>query len=76
MSDRVEVEVTSSFNQSSVTNQSEVDGSTNCDQVDTSAYPFFMTIHSLVFLVSFKNSVTFLLQNVSAKFSVNDFLKK
>ncbi|KAM9363745.1 putative G-protein coupled receptor 34 [Symphorus nematophorus] len=53
MSDRGEVDVISSFNQSSVTNQSEVNGSTNCDQVtqSISAYPFFMTVYSLVFLV-------------------------
>ncbi|XP_076583729.1 P2Y purinoceptor 14-like [Chaetodon auriga] len=47
------LKVTSSFNQSSITNQVEVNGSANCDQVHTSAYPFFMTVYSLVFLVGF-----------------------
>ncbi|XP_070769016.1 P2Y purinoceptor 14-like [Enoplosus armatus] len=53
MSNLIGVEVTSSFNQSSVTNQTEVDGSTNCDQVNNSAYPVFMMVYSLVFLVGF-----------------------
>uniref|UniRef100_A0A8P4K589 G-protein coupled receptors family 1 profile domain-containing protein n=1 Tax=Dicentrarchus labrax TaxID=13489 RepID=A0A8P4K589_DICLA len=51
MSERGEVEVTSSVNQSSVTNHTEVDGLTNCDQVSTSANPFFIIVFSLVFLV-------------------------
>ncbi|XP_069022907.1 P2Y purinoceptor 14-like [Embiotoca jacksoni] len=46
----METKETSSFNQSSVTNQTEV-GSTRCDLVDSSVYPFFMIVYSLVFLV-------------------------
>ncbi|XP_068445510.1 P2Y purinoceptor 14-like [Clinocottus analis] len=45
MRDYAAQEVTSSFNQSSVTNQ------TTCAQVDGSADLFFMVFHSLVFLV-------------------------
>ncbi|XP_051242614.1 P2Y purinoceptor 14-like [Dicentrarchus labrax] len=51
MSERGEVEVTSSVNQSSVTNHTEVDGLTNCDQVGTAAKLFFIIVYSLVFLV-------------------------
>ncbi|XP_073333302.1 P2Y purinoceptor 14-like [Pagrus major] len=43
--------MTSSVNQSSVTNQTAVDDLTRCDEVDTSAHPFFMAVYSLVFLV-------------------------
>ncbi|XP_030287284.1 P2Y purinoceptor 14-like isoform X2 [Sparus aurata] len=50
MSDQGFEEMTSSVNQSSVTNQTAVDG---CAEVDTSANPFFMVVYSLVFLVGF-----------------------
>ena len=53
MSDQGFVEMTSSVNQSTVTNQTAVDG---CVDVDTSADPFFIVVYSLVFLVSFKSS--------------------
>ncbi|XP_033478907.2 P2Y purinoceptor 14-like [Epinephelus lanceolatus] len=53
MSDRAGEEVTSSFNQSSVTNQAEVNGLTNCEWNETSALPFLITAYSLVFLVGF-----------------------
>ncbi|KAM8773637.1 P2Y purinoceptor 14-like [Acanthopagrus schlegelii] len=42
--------MTSSLNQSTVTNQTAVD---SCVEVDTSAHPFFMVIYSLVFLAGF-----------------------
>ncbi|XP_030288941.1 P2Y purinoceptor 14-like [Sparus aurata] len=50
MSDQGFEEMTSSVNQTSVTNQTAVDG---CVKVDTSVHPFFMVVYSLVFLVGF-----------------------
>ncbi|KAM6942368.1 P2Y purinoceptor 14-like [Lycodopsis pacificus] len=50
MSDQEGEEVPSSFNRSSVTNQTNDDGLA-CDHVYRSAYLFFVTVHSLVFLV-------------------------
>ncbi|KAM8773636.1 P2Y purinoceptor 14-like isoform 2-T2 [Acanthopagrus schlegelii] len=50
MSDQGFVEITSSVNQSTVTNQTAVDG---CAEVDTSAHPFFIVVYSLVFLAGF-----------------------
>ncbi|XP_037619139.1 P2Y purinoceptor 14-like [Sebastes umbrosus] len=44
-------EVTTSLNQSSVTNQTELDGSSNCDQPDSLAHPYLMVAYGLVFLV-------------------------
>ncbi|KAM3872264.1 P2Y purinoceptor 14-like [Diretmus argenteus] len=45
------VELTSSLNQSSVTNQTAVNGSTPCSRVDISVHPFSVVYYSLVFLV-------------------------
>ncbi|XP_036951771.1 P2Y purinoceptor 14-like isoform X1 [Acanthopagrus latus] len=50
MSDQGFVEMTSSVNQSTATNQTAVDG---CVDVDTSADPFFIVVYSLVFLAGF-----------------------
>ena len=57
MSNRAGEEATSSFNKS--TNQTKVNDSTYCAWNDASAYPVFMTVYSLVFLVSFNNSDQF-----------------
>ncbi|TKS68519.1 G-protein coupled receptor 87 [Collichthys lucidus] len=51
MSDQSGVEATSSVNQSSDTNRTNADSSTYCDHVDSSGYPFFMVVYSLIFLV-------------------------
>lgn len=48
--------LTPSFNQSSIPNPKNINDSTQCDQVDTSAHVFFMLVYSLVFLVSLKYS--------------------